>query len=308
MIEGVSTERTPNQSYETGIGYVVVPSDVDRDNFVKTCCRKERLDIQLDNGGGVLMNCAIDRSTLQEIAFPKTYKELGSCVVYVCDRFTNKPIIVGVLSKRNESQLLDENAFKKVVRDDAGIVSVEGKAKGGNMFINVESDFENGGSIFVTLKSKNNTSKFNVKCFGDIEIYAEGNASLETLETATVTSSYIDGKYKKMASKLQLSHDGLLYEDKNENSVEIKDETVNIKPKTKLNVFEGGSPMVLGDKLKSELNKSKKRMDDLLRGLSTALAMITTETAFQASLTASISAITDKEDYSDINSQKSFLD
>lgn len=308
MIEGVGIERIPNQSYPIGTAYIIIPSDVDRDDFINTCYRKERVSIMLDGGGGTINNCPIDRATLQQILFPADFKSLGSCVVYVSNKFSNQPIIIATISKLNESQILHENSFKKVVKEAGGIVSIEGKAKGGDLFINLESDFENGGSCYITLKSKNNTSKFNLRVFGDMNIYSEGEVTLETLKKVKMTSSFMDGNYKKVASTVELSQDGLKYEDKNENSVEISGEEVNIKPKTKLNVFEGSSPMVLGDKLKSELEKSKKRIDDIIQSLQIATKLITTEVPFQTSLTASLAAITDNEDYGDINSDKSFLD
>ena len=203
-MEGITRERSSNSAYPIGSGYIVIPSDVDRDIYIETCYRKERVAVQLDDGGSVLKNCFIDKSKIQEIIFPQTNKELGSCVIFVYDRYKSMPIVIGIISKKGDLQLLQENSFKKSVRSDTGSVSVEGKAKDGNLFINVESDFENSGNIFINLKSKNNTSKFNVNCFGDISIYSEGDTSLETLKTAKITCNYIDGKEKKLASSITM--------------------------------------------------------------------------------------------------------
>jgi hypothetical protein len=306
-MDGIFREGVPNQSYLTGLGYIILPADQDRDVYIETCYRKERVTIQLDNGGSVIQNCYIDQDKLQKIKFPEDYKGLGSIVAYICDRFVRKPIIIGVLSDRGYSQLLEENSFQKVVRSDNGTVSIEGKGKDGNLYINVESDYEDGGSIFITLKSLNNTSKFDVKCFGDINIYSEGEATLNTLKTATITASYVEDKEEKFASKVVISQDGLLYEDKNDNKIEIINEEINVIPKTKFNVFSGGEPMVLGDELKKQLEIVTDRLDNI------RLAIMTPDTTgvvapWQAVIIPILQSQIKKENWNNINSDKSFTD
>lgn len=307
-MNGISRESIPNQSSLTGMGYITIPSDTDRTKYIQTCYRTERVSIQLDNGGGVIQNCYIDKEKLQLIEFPDDSTGLGSIVAFICDRFVRKPIIIGVLSDRKYSQLLEERSFHKVVNTASGSVSIKGVGKKGSLFINVESTEETGGSIFINLKSPNNQGKFKVNCFGNIDLYAEGETVLNTLKTINVKCSHIEGEKLKVSSSILLNQEGLVYEDSSLNKIEITEESVKIIPKSKLVVFSGNSPMVLGDELERQLDKAKKRIDDLITALQTATKLITTEAAFQTSLTAGLTAITDKESYDHINSTKSFID
>ena len=305
-MNGVEREGTFNQSYSTGIGYITIPTDADRDSFIETCFRRERIAIQLDEGGSIIQNCHIDKDVLQKIDFPKDKTDLGSCVVYICDRFIRKPIIIGVISKRNESQLLRENSFKRSVKSDSGRVYIEGKAKDGNLFIDVQSDFLNGGSVFITLKSKDNTSKFDVKCFGNVDIYAEKDITSETLATINLICNYVESGVKKLAASLNLNQDGFLYNDKDGNKIEIKDKSINIKPNSRFNIFNGGSPLVKGDELAVQLAKVTGRIDGIMNVLKTAPSG--TIGAYATYITGGLGQITDAEDFSDINSDKSFTD
>lgn len=306
MSEGVSRERTYNQPYPIGTGYIVIPCDIDRDVYIEECYRKERVAVQMDDGMGILKNCFISQSAMQSVRFPESYKELGSLVVFIFDKFKSQPIILDVVSKRNETQLLQENSFKRVVTSKTGSVSIEGKAKDGNLFVNVESDFENSGNIFINLRSKNNTSKFNVNCFGDINIYSEGDTSLETLKTAKIICNYIDGKEKKLASKIELTQNGFLYEDKSENKIECTKDSINVVPKTKFNIFKGKSPLVKGDELVKELAKSKARIDGIINTLKSAPSA--NIAGYATAVTTGLSSITEVENFDDINSDKSFTD
>jgi len=307
MIEGVGKPKKINRGYTVGVGYIILPKGTDRDKYIKTCYRKERVAIQLDHGLGIIPNCYITTSALREIVFPEQDGYLGSCVAFMGDEYSSAPIIVGVVTKLNETQLLDENIYKKSVATKDSRVDVEINGNTGEMFINVDSQFENGGAITVNLNSKNNTSKFKVNCFGDISLYSEGDTSLETLKTTNIQCSYIEGLEKKTASRINLSQEGMLYEDKNGNSISATDDTINIVPKTKLKVFEGKSPMVLGDELKKQLEVVTKRIDnirDTLKIPDPTKVM----SPWQILATASLSSQVDKEDFDNINSTKSFLE
>ena len=227
MIEGVSKTKRVNRSYQNGFGYIIVPSDVDRDQYIATCLREERVAIQLDFGMGFIQDCFITTSALREIKFPATPEELGSCVTFIGDEYHSAPVIIGVLSKRDESQLLEENVIKRDVSTKHASVNVESNGNTGEVFINVDSKFENGGSIIINLNSKNNTAKFNVNCYGDISLYSEGNTSLETLKTASIQVSHIDNGDKKLSSRIQLTQNGMNYEDLNGVKIDVNKD-VNI--------------------------------------------------------------------------------
>jgi hypothetical protein len=309
MGNGVSREIVNNYNYPVGFGYVTIPGDVDRKKYIETCLRKERIDIKLDDGGGVIQECYIDMGALQRIIFPEDTNTLGSCVAFITPRFYNKAIIVGVVSKSDETQLLDEKSFKKVVNSDSAAISIEGKGQSGELFINVESLFENEGNIFINLKSKNNSSKFNVRCFGDINLYSEGEVSLKSLNSIKIESFRIEENEEKFNSEINIDVNNLYVKDRYGNQLNFDENgNINILPDIRCNLFQGLSPLVRGDILLKELNKSKDRIDSIIEALKAGAGASSTSTTYSTAVMGVIDTIITEEDYKDINSEKSFTD
>lgn len=305
-----SRKQIANYSAPVGFGYIVVPFDVDREKYVQTCYRKERVAVQLDGGGSTIDNCYISKESLQQIIFPESHEKLGSAVAFIVPHFHNIPIIVGVISKADETQLLEENSFKKIVRTPTANVSINGRGKSGELFVNVESDFENEGSIYITLRSKNNTSKFDVKCFGDISIYSEGKTSLKCLNDVEISSISLNETGEEIIdSNLTLNGDGFVLIDKFENKIESnKDGDINILPKEKCNVFQGSEPMVLGNILKEQLETVTKRINTILEALNAGKVAGGNIGSYILAVSAVLDTIPQPESFDEINSEKSFLD
>ena len=303
----LGTENPPATVY---VGYIVIPDDVDRDRYIETCLRKERVDIYVE-GGGYIQQCHIDKNVLQNIYFPEK-GELGSAIVYVTPQFHNIPIVVGSISKGDESQLLEVNSFKKVVKFQDNTVSIVGKGKTGELFINVESEYEDEGNVFVTLRNKNKSSKFNLKCFGDINIYSEGKTYLKTLSDIDLKVIEVENGEEITVSELLLDSSGFKLVDKEGNEIASDNEgNVNIKPTTKCNLFEGNSPLVKGDELKEQLELLSARLDDLWDTISGA-PIVPGDGGASIKTSVIVKKLTyitsGKENFDNINSSKSFTD
>ena len=54
-----------------GIGYIIVPPDVDRQKYIDTCYAKETVSMYLDFGGFSVNNVRISVDALNLIEFPK---------------------------------------------------------------------------------------------------------------------------------------------------------------------------------------------------------------------------------------------
>jgi len=308
-MDGVSRVNSGNYNHPTGLGYIVIPIGVDRDLYIQTCYRKERVAIQLDGGGSVINNCYISRSTLQDIIFPDEVNQLGSCVAFICLKHHNLPIIVSRISKPDETQLIEENSFKKLVSTKGANVAIEGKGKTGELFINVESNSEDEGSIYVTLKSKGNTSKFELKCFGEINIYSEGKTSLKALKDVNFQKIRIEGKEEITSAEIILSDEGFEMRDSYNNVIRSTEEgIINIFPSSRCNLFEGTEPIPKGDTLKTELEKMKDRISTIIDTLSGATAASGSSSTYATFVKVGLETITETEDFTDMNSDKSFTD
>lgn len=293
-------QETKNSLYPAGIGYILIPSGVDRNKYISSCYRKERISIQLDDGGTVIKNCYISKNLLSQLSFPKEVNKLGSAVSFIVPKFHNIPIIVGVLSRPGETQLLDENVHKRVIKSDAGVVSVTMKPEGG-LFVSVDSNFENEGNIYVDLKAKNNSSKFNVNCQGDINIYSEGETSLEVIKNVSIIRSDINKGSKTLHSKVEFSEDGILIEDKFKNKIKLNKEG-------KIFFHEGSSPITKGDELQSQLIKMKATLDTFIDVYLNTVTTIAGDSGVSAkALMESAMSLQRKEDFLKINSDRIFI-
>jgi len=306
---GISRNNVSNYTYPVGFGYIVIPSDEDRDKYIETCLRKERVSILLDGGGSIISNCYISREALNGIKFPEDSDDLGSCVAFISPKFNNLPIIVGIISKADETQLLEEDSFKRQVSTDGALVTIEGKGKTGELFVTVESEFENEGNINIALKSKNNTSKFNLKCFGDITIDAEGGVDLKASDTVKIRSTEVIDGVEEIKSKVEVNNDGVIVKDYWGNKITTNSSgEIRIEPSDKCLIFEGSHPLVKGDTLKDELEKAKKRIDKIIEALTAGSGAASSATTYSAAVMLVINTITSTEDYDNINSEKSFTD
>lgn len=254
-MEGISRQNTENYGYPVGFGYITIPNGVDRDLYIETCYRKERVAIQLDDGGGVRMNCYVGKTAMQNIIFPEKFDQLGSAVFFIVPKFNNIPVIIDVVSKADETQLLLENSFKKSIHSKTASVSIEGRGNSGELFINVESLLENEGNIFITLKSKNNTAKFDVKCFGDINVYSEGETLLRALKTIDIQKIRIEGTEQIISSEMILSDNGFEVRDSFGSTV-ISDITGNLSLQSKIVKIDCSTAEIKADFISLNGNKS----------------------------------------------------
>lgn len=229
-------------------GYIVVPMKVDRTLFIEQCYRWERVSILVERGGGVIHDCYITRQAMGEIEFPTESKKLGSCVSFITNPFSGLPIILGVLSKEDESQLLTEGSFKFSKTYQGSSVTIVGDAKNGVLNLAVS-----GGSVSqlnISVSNSTNNASINIRCKG----------------------------------------------------------SVNVEVEDKFKINSGSEPMVLGTELKTQLDNTNTYLDDLQTAIKNAL--ISVDALIPGTSAAFIAAMLNKNpgDYSEINSEESFLD
>lgn len=312
MTIGVARDNQANYNYPTGIGYVVLPDGLDRNDYITQCYRRERVSILLDNGGGFVKDCYIDRNRLQEIEFPISPNQVGSCVVFVNERFNNKPFIVGVISKEDESQFLEENMFQKQVGFQNNNVNIIGKGQNGELLIDIESEVEDGGVFVLNVRNSNKNARLEINCFGDTTIYNEGNTTIRATENINAQTIKIENENETVTSSLSLNNNtGLRYFDMWENQIIADNEgnVVVIGKNVKLN--NGNSPLTKGDLLQIELNKTKGRIDRIISAINSAQTGSSDGgLLYKQNLVAALNQITsdDVENFSEINSNTVFTD
>lgn len=293
-MSGVKRDRNNARFPTIGYGYVILPEGVTRSKYIKTCYRRERVSILLDQGGSPVWDCYITQNAIQQIKFPSSSENLGSLVCFVSQEFNTKPIIIGVISKTGETQLLDENSFK--ARRSIGNSSVDIEGNGdGELFVNVESTDE----ATIKLNVVGENSKIELNCDGTTTINSQNEVNINSL--SKVVQNFIDNEGNKDVT-LTINSSGLKYEDQKGNVFEIK------KEDGKINLFQGSEPLVKGSELKTQLDQNNTYLTTLTTATSTALKALDAlvpglSSAFDATMTA-----TQKGNFSNIKSTKSFTD
>lgn len=312
LSDGIERVPLPNNISTTGIGYVIIPNDVDRDTYVDACLRKEKISIHLDYGGGIQSDCYILKNVLKDIKFPAKSGEFGSCVLFMCPA-PNKitPVIIGIINRPGETQLLEENSFKLKSFSPEASATIEGKGSSGELLFSVESYFEEEGNIFFLLKSNKRKSLFMIDCQGSVEINTDKNFSLKTFEDISIKHSSITELGEVVDNSILIDENGFSYEDSTGNKVTIdKEGVIHFAPNSTFKLFEGSQKMLLGDKTQTELDKLKNRFETFVTTYLSTIAAVSTAAGATAAKTAmdAMMQVLPEADFEKIKSDKCLLE
>lgn len=291
---GVSRENTWNNEVNVGIARIAVPFGVDRDRYVESCYRKERVCVIVDNGGTLVKDCYIDSSILQSIKFPPSYRELGSRVVFVMNSKNPVPIIVANISKSFDRNISREESFSIYREYKGGVLSIVGSGEG-KLYINLSNI--DGADVKISSRGVGSS----------IELNSDGIVTLNSEDDITANSSKkvvhnVLNDVGDIEKSLEVSENGLRYWDDKDSKFEISYEEGKIKH------HEGSEPIPLGDTLKSELNKLNSKFNTLVDILANTVVVPSDGgAALQTAIKLTVQPLSDA-DFDDINSEKSFID
>lgn len=250
--DGVTTTGIPNERYTVGIGYIAIPSNIERVDFVSKCLRTGKVGMFVEEAGDYLWDIPIDKSKLQEIDFPEKYGELGSAVVFVNLPKHNTPIIIGVLNKADEAQDYEEN--KKTIRRETessyAEISVDGR---GNIFTSVQNeDAGSTASVYELIGSRGNDAKIISRIYGtrDVDHYGTFKYRVTDEIVFQIDDPEIDEEITTLKYK---KGEGFTYEDEFGNFIKIRDEKMTIESPEILHGENAKEPAVLGDTLEGLL-------------------------------------------------------
>jgi len=222
------------EQWSVGIAYIALPSDVEREIYIRECYQNSRVSIWSEDAG-FLNRVPIDSDTINFIEFPEVLEKFGTAVVFVTEPIHKQPIIIGRLPKTDELGELKENQFKIKRKLGNKIVEISGSPEKGvlNLIVNAESE---GGSINISLVNVNDNGELSLSVAGDVKIDATGNIEFLQKKRFYVNTVGEDGK------------------DDSEASYEQTSEEHRFGGK-KIIVNEGEDPMVLGNALNKILGQ-----------------------------------------------------
>ena len=108
----------------SSIGYITIPYDVNRDQFVETCMRKGVCSVYRENSFGIINNVRIGIEEIQLIDWPKESGQLGSAVVMVLEPFHKIYNVVAVVATNGEVLKAKEGVRIITKETEKGRVSI----------------------------------------------------------------------------------------------------------------------------------------------------------------------------------------
>jgi hypothetical protein len=245
--------RTPiGEYYQSGIAYVIIPSDVDRAKYIRECYKTSTISIYSEFNG-VSNRVPIDKYSFNFVKFPNEIGQYGSAIKYSIDSVHNKPIIDGLYFKADEISDLVEHQFKFKREFNGNIVEIVGSPDDKYLGINVGADKE--GEVYINVKSKDESGKVNIN--------VEGECNITSLQNTTLKQY---GKLSFVTANKDNDEESTVEEHTSKSRTIITEEENIITDK--FNINNGNQNFVLGKNLKEFL-------DDLI----TDIGNITTTTS-----------------------------
>lgn len=230
---------------QSGVGYIVIPEDITREQYISNCYRTHTVTINGGYGYGYICQVRIFPDVLQKITFPLTSEERGSQVFWVRENFSNRPVVIGILSEDGLTNLLRENQDRIVQEIDGKIVEIFQDANSATLNINVVGTNDTPANINIKVASGSEDSVVNVISDGHLNV----DANQVQLTARKDVSLYLkNGKDEEQFSLIG-DADKVEFKDKNGNTVTINADNVNVVPAKQFNLSDGKEPMVLGNTL-----------------------------------------------------------
>ena len=233
---------------ESGIGYVVIPDNDTRDEYINNCYYSCTVTIDGGYGYSYIENVPIPLELLQQIKFPLKEDEVGSRVFWVRENTFNRPVIVGILNNLYEPNGMVAGQNRYVQEIDGNVVEIFMDANTAEMNIKVTGSKNNPSKINV-ISNTNEDSEINVTSSGKVKISAK-NLIVEAFKDAVFTLKKNDSKE---LLKIESNDTQLKITDQFNNEVTLKDGEIDVVS-DKINHNGGNEPMVLGNTLKESLS------------------------------------------------------
>lgn len=234
-----------------GFGYVILPKDIDRNQFIQYCFNTGTV-LLVSNDGEQFVDTKISKNLLNYLEFPEDNEGLGSMVVFSRMPHNKLPIITGLISKGDELPDWKEHQFKldKKYKDQG--VGISGDASKGILNISVINGRELNIFIIGDDDAKINIKGSNLNIISDkIEATIQKSFAIKVKkigENKETNISYVLGT-------------GLVYEDEFQNTIKTKIDGIEIQSE-KYNIK----------------NKNDYSIKSLLNDIISEISLITTQT------------------------------
>ncbi len=271
----MAKRNVTNQRDFIGSGFIVIPEQIDRQEYINFCRATQQATI-LTVDGNYIPDVFILNHVMNEIVYPPTFKELGSQVIFVTMPYSSKVIVIGTIPKQGESRFIGEGDFSVKRSLGDSVVEISGSSKDGSINIIVNTNSKSN----LNIKCYGSESSVNIETDGKTQIKASKNVTINSFNDINIEAINIDGK---KLSKIYLK-DG------------------------KISLNNGGEPMLLGNKTKEQLDKLQAKVDLIINAIENGVPVPQDGGAgYQSSMKAILSSRQDA-DFSGIKSENCTLD
>ncbi len=266
--QGIETNRQT-----VSIAYIVIPTDIDRQDYIDSCMRKKTVSI-LTEGGEYINEVSVGKLAMQLIEFPKVdgnnSRNLGSpvCILNIAQK--NKPIIVEVFDATDEFAMTIDNSLtlSKKTSDTNFNVSLLGNEGSGAISF-YSNDKENG--FDVNINNKKGKAYFKMFVNGFLNLITKKRILLKSGEGIyieikdEVTDATTENKNKY--TRLSVDNGNLIFQTgkvdpttkefvaTDSSIVSVTDETIDIKHLKRVNIGSGKEAMILGETMRDFTNE-----------------------------------------------------
>lgn len=150
--EGVTPVTADLGGQSVGLARVIVPSGVDRDQYVADCYRTGRIDLYDESQGTYLKQCYATNEVLANLRFPRGVGDIGDPVVWVAQpTIFNRPMVVGTFPSGDRMRLGTDQTIEIHKEWDKGYVDITADAKDGSLNVVVHGQEKSGGTVRVSV-------------------------------------------------------------------------------------------------------------------------------------------------------------
>jgi hypothetical protein len=170
-----------------GVGYVILGRGQDKDTYISSSFRNNRISIITDEGE-VISGCIVSKNVWQYLEFPATVKSRGSQVVWINIPYQNRVIILDVLHKRDElNNIQIPNQFKFQREVGNNIVTVQGEGQTGTISIVAQGEADKEGELYVKILNSSELGLFSTYVQGIMSVDVEKDLNFRTGNSVTFT-------------------------------------------------------------------------------------------------------------------------
>lgn len=229
---------------------VTIPVDEDRDEYIANCYRTSTVSL-INQNAEVRNRIPIGKMLIQSIDFPPDDSQLGSPVI--CGNIIghNQIFVLDVFNQEDEFTNLRENTLDLTKSNGNNTATVSLLGNSGDVLINVNSDQETGGKVYINASNSSNSGILNIEVNGNINVVSTGSTFCRVGNEFNL--EIFDGNEEGTKTNIRYTNgEGFSYSDQFGNSISVVEGVINIQPggdSPILNIGNGNEPIVLGNTL-----------------------------------------------------------